>query len=85
MDSGIRSKEKRVVIQVRVKPNSRESTLQEQPDGTWTARLKSRPVDGKANEELIRLIAQRFGCSRSSVSIRSGATARIKLIEVTSE
>jgi len=36
-------------LTVRVKPGSRVSQLIEQGDGTWLARVKSQPVDGKAN------------------------------------
>jgi len=70
------------VIQVKVKPNSRVSLLEQQPDGTWLAQLKSAPVDGKANEELIALVAKQFGCRKSEVSIRSGASGRVKLVRV---
>ena len=69
-------------IQVRVKPNSRVAALDEQEDGTWLARIKSPPVDGKANAELIALIAQRFGLRKAQVSISSGAGGRMKLIEI---
>jgi uncharacterized protein (TIGR00251 family) len=54
----------------------------EQPDGTWLATLKSPPVDGKANRELIALIAAHFGCRRSDVTIKSGSGSRLKLVEV---
>ncbi|MGH8527076.1 MAG: DUF167 domain-containing protein, partial [Gammaproteobacteria bacterium] len=53
-----------------------------EPDGTWRAQLKSPPVDGKANEELIALVADHFGCRKSAVVIRSGAAGRMKLIKV---
>lgn len=69
-------------IRVRVKPNSRESVLQENTAGEWTARLKAPPVDGRANEELVALIAAHFGCSKSAVSIRSGASSRLKLVRM---
>jgi uncharacterized protein len=69
-------------LQVRVKPNSRVSALEEQNDGTWLARIKSAPVDGKANAELIALVAQHFGLRKAQVSIRSGANGRTKLIEI---
>lgn len=69
-------------IQVKVKPNSRVSTLEQGGDGVWLARLKSPPVDGKANAELVGLIADRFGCSKAEVTIRSGAGGRIKLIRI---
>lgn len=70
------------VIQVRVKPNARTSTLECDADGVWLAHLKSPPVDGRANAELIALIARHFGCRRSEVSIRSGASGRLKLVRI---
>ena len=69
-------------IQVKVKPNSRVSTLEQGSDGVWLARLKSPPVDGKANAELVALIAARFGCRKADVSIRSGAGGRMKLVRI---
>lgn len=70
------------VIQVKVKPNSRASLLEEKEDGTWLAQIKSPPVDGKANAELITLLAKHFKCPKSNVSIKSGGSARIKLIQI---
>jgi len=67
-------------IQVRVKPRARVSALEQAADGTWTASLKSPPIDGKANAELIMLVARHFGCAKSAVSIRSGTTGRKKLV-----
>ena len=51
-------------------------------DGTWLAQLKSPPVDGKANAELIALVAKHFGLRKAQVSIKSGAGARMKLIVI---
>lgn len=70
------------VIQVRVKPNARASVLEQAPDGTWTAQLKSAPVDGKANEELVGLVAKRFGLRRADVTIKSGGSSRVKLLSL---
>ena len=69
-------------LQIKAKPGSRVSALEAQPDGTWIARLKAPPVDGKANAELVALVAARFGCRKSEVLIRSGAGGRIKLVEI---
>ena len=71
-------------IRVKVKPNARVSALEAQPEGTWLARIKAPPVDGKANAELIELVAKRFGCARSAVSIKSGAGGRMKLVKIVS-
>ena len=70
------------MIQVKVKPNARTTTLEQTEDGTWLAQIKSPPVDGKANEELIALVAKYFSCRKSSVSIRAGASGRVKLIQI---
>jgi len=69
-------------IQVKVKPNAKVSEVIAQTDGTWLARLKSPPIDGKANQELLLLIARHFGCPKSAVSIKSGASGRVKLVRI---
>lgn len=69
-------------IQVKVKPNAAISVLQQDESGAWSAQLKSAPVDGKANSELVNLIARQFACSRSAVTIRSGGGARLKLVRI---
>ena len=70
------------VIQVKVKPGSRESGLEELGDGSFFVKLKAQPVDGKANAELIALVARHFKVSKASVSIKSGAGARVKLVSI---
>ena len=70
------------IIQVKVKPNSRASVLEQQDDGTWLAQIKSPPVDGKANDELLALVAKHFKCRKSDVSIKSGGSSRIKLVQI---
>ena len=72
------------VITVKVKPNSRISAFVQAENGVWLARLKSPPVDGKANRELIELVADHFGCRKSAVSIKSGASGRMKRVKIES-
>ncbi len=71
-----------MILQVRVKPRSKVSELSQVADGTWVAKLKAPPVDGRANDELITLVAEKFNCPKSSVTIKSGVASRIKLVEV---
>ena len=70
------------IIEVRVKPNARISVLDQAADGSWSAQLKSPPVDGKANAELLALVAERLGCRKSSLSIKSGASGRTKRVRI---
>jgi uncharacterized protein len=70
------------VIQVRVKPKSRISGFEQAQDGTFLARLRSAPIDGKANAELLALVAEHFQCPKSAVSLKSGAAGRIKFVRI---
>ncbi len=71
-------------LQLKVKPNARQSVLtppaaEGEP---WTAQIKAPPVDGKANEELVALVARHFGRPKSAVRIKAGAGGRMKLVQV---
>lgn len=70
------------LLEIKVKPNARHGLLEELPDGTWQAALKSPPVDGKANEELIALVAEHFACRKSAVVIQRGQSSRLKFVRV---
>lgn len=70
-------------IRVKVRPNAQRSEL-EAPgeDGVWRARLKSPPVDGKANAELVELVAAHFGFGKHEVVIAGGASGRLKRVRI---
>jgi uncharacterized protein len=70
------------ILQIKVKPNARQSSLTQADDGTWVAQITSPPVDGKANLELIGLVAAQMGCAKAAVSIKTGATGRMKLVRI---
>lgn len=67
---------------VKVKPNSKQQSVKEETDGSFTIHLKSPPVDGKANEELIKILAKKFDVPKSKIRIKSGLSSRQKLIEI---
>jgi uncharacterized protein YggU (UPF0235/DUF167 family) len=70
-------------LRLKVKPRSRVDELTELDDGSWLARVKAQPVDGKANAALIELIAVHFGVRKAQVRIKSGAAGRSKLVTLT--
>ncbi len=70
---------------VKVKPNSKHQSIEEQIDGSLTVNLKSPPVDGKANEELIKLLAERFDVPKANIRIKSGLSSRQKIIEINTD
>ena len=69
-------------ISVKVHPRARRTGLAGRFGNAWKLDLAAPPVDGKANEECIRFFAELAGVPRSQVRIVTGATARLKLIEV---
>ena len=69
-------------LSVKVKPGSRQQKIKIGEDGVMTVWLKSPPVDGKANAELIKVLATRYHVSKSQVCIRGGGKSRLKRIEI---
>lgn len=68
--------------QVKVKPNSKNQNIDEAADGSLIINLKSPPVDGKANEELIQILAKKFEVSKSRISIKFSLSSRNKVVEI---
>ena len=67
---------------VKVKPNSKQQCIIEEEDGSLTVHLKSPPVNGKANKELVELLAEKFAVPKSHIAIQMGLTGRIKLVNI---
>lgn len=65
---------------IKVKPNSQQQKIIEEADGSLSISLKSPPVDGKANEELIKLLAKKFFIPKSRITIKLGLSSRQKLV-----
>lgn len=52
-------------------------------DGRLRVRLAARAIEGRANEELVRLLAKTLGVRRGDLSMVAGARSRRKLVKVT--
>ena len=73
-----------LVVQIKVKPQSRVSSLTQEADGSWLAHIKSMPVDGKANEELIKWFAKRLGLNAACIELLSGQSSKQKRLKIKS-
>ena len=69
-------------IRVRVQPRARRSELAGERAGALVARVTAPPVDGKANDALCRLIAERIGVPRRRVTVERGQSSRDKVVRV---
>jgi hypothetical protein len=71
-------------IQVKVKPNSRTEEVSREGD-RLIVKVKEPPREGKANQAVIRLLAEHFGVPKSQVRILSGFKSKNKVVEVVEE
>ncbi len=70
-------------VTVHVKPGSSKGPLVVVDDERGvTVFLRERAVDGKANEALVRVLAEHFAVPKSKVTIVRGQASRTKIIEI---
>ena len=65
-----------------MQPRARRTELAGRHGDALKVRLAAPPVDGAANEELVRFIAESLGVPRRAVRVTAGHTARRKTLEV---
>ena len=71
-----------LIFKVRVVPRASRSEVVGEHDGALRVRIAAPPVDGAANDELVRLLARAFGVPRSAIAITSGHAAKLKIVRV---
>lgn len=69
-------------FKVRVVPRASRSEISGGHDGALRVRIAAPPVDGAANDELVRTLARAFDVSRSNVEIVAGHNSRSKQISI---
>lgn len=69
-------------ITAQIAPNARKSEICGVLDDALKIRLQAQPIEGKANEALVRFLAEVLRVPRSTVSIAHGHASRRKIIEV---
>ncbi|MEM0215607.1 MAG: DUF167 domain-containing protein [Archaeoglobaceae archaeon] len=68
-------------IAVRVKPNSKKSKV-EKVGEEYVVSVRSLPVEGRANDEVIEVLADYFKVSKSKIRIVSGIKSKKKIVEI---
>ena len=69
-------------LAIRVQPRAKRTEVAGERGGAVVIRVSAPPVDGKANEAVCRLIAQRLGVPKTAVEIVRGESARNKLVRI---
>lgn len=73
----------RARVRVRVSPGARKTELAGRHGDGWKVRVSAPPEDGRANDAVLDLLAERVGLSRRALSIVSGQKGRDKVVEMT--
>lgn len=72
----------RATLTLHIQPGAKKSEFAGMHGDALKIRLAAPPVDGKANDALVRFVAERLGLPRSAVTLKSGQTSRHKVLEV---
>jgi uncharacterized protein (TIGR00251 family) len=79
----IKETAKGVRLPVRAVPRASKNEIHGVHGNALKVRLQAPPVEGKANEALIRFLSDALGISRAQLSIASGETGRNKAVLIT--
>lgn len=72
-------------LSVQIAANAKKTEVVGALDDVLKIRLQAQPIDGKANEALVRWLAHTFGVARSAVTLTHGQTNKRKLLEIRSQ
>ncbi len=72
----------RITLTLHIQPGAKKTEFAGLHGDALKIRLAAPPVDGKANEALVRFVAETLGLARSAVELKSGQTSRRKVLEV---
>jgi uncharacterized protein len=67
---------------VKVRPRARKTEIESIEGKEIVASVKAAPEKGKANAELVSMLASEFGVAKSEVVIVSGMSSRVKLVRI---
>lgn len=69
-------------LTVRIQPGAALDRVDGVVDGVLRVRVAARPVEGAANEALLRLLTRELGLARRQLDLRAGTRSRSKVVEI---
>ena len=69
-------------LSIHIKPNAHRNEVTKLDDTTYRVSVTAPPIEGRANEKLIEVLAEYFGRPKWCVRILRGETSRQKLVEI---
>ena len=72
-----------IILKIKVKPNARKAKIVKKKDDYWKIKVKASPIEGKANQELMKVLADEFNVPLLNVEIKKGLKSREKIVRIT--
>jgi len=72
-----------LTVKIKVEPRSSQSEVVGPYGDALKVKLTAPPVEGKANKELIEVLAREFGIPKKDVVILSGQSSKTKIVRLT--
>lgn len=69
-------------ISVKVKPNARKNEVKQIDAGNFIVSVTAPPIEGKANEKVVEMLAEHFGKPKRCFTILRGKTGKTKIVEI---
>lgn len=82
MENFIKEFENGILLKVKAVPNSSKNDICEVMDGVLKIKIKAPAVENKANEELIKFLSKLLKLPKSSITLKSGETSKLKTIYI---
>jgi hypothetical protein len=71
------------ILSVKLQPGAKKDEFCEwMADGTLKIRVKSKPVEGKANQNLLKFLGDQLKVSVNDIEIKTGGKSRKKLLKI---
>ena len=71
-----------MILTIKIHPNKKIAKIVKIADDSYEVNLKSRPIENKANLELLQLISDYFKVSKNQITFKSGLKSKFKTIEI---
>jgi uncharacterized protein len=81
-DLDVQEEDAAIRIRVRLKPRAAKNRILGIKNGNLEVSVTAPPIEGAANDELVRTLASALGLPRSAVSLVSGRTSRNKVVRL---
>lgn len=69
-------------LNIKVKPGSFKDEVLIDAEGILTVKIREKPIEGAANDYLVKFLAKEFDLNKSAVTLEKGTTSRFKKINL---